>query len=315
MALRRSLLRFCLNSGCPAKMRMITNGHADVTSTIAIIDFETTGLDPHSGDRPTEVAVVFVRDQQIVDRFQRLINPGRHIPSFITSLTGITNAMVRSAPPVEIVMAELHGKIRDIPLIAHNASFDRKFLDNELAKIRRRRRQEFICSVRVARRVLRGASNYKLETLVKHVGLSFPSNAHRALADAEITARLWIAMEQRLQQSFNLPHVPLDLFTRLQSVTIANADKYIRNYARALQSPASRTHPTKTPNAGRKPTTQVSVPQRPKVAKENQAPDPTDSPEIIKCITCGYSISLVDFDGIRWLKCPCCGFNTPQRHN
>jgi DNA polymerase-3 subunit epsilon len=203
-----------------------------MTSTIAIIDFETTGLDPYSGDRPTEVAVVFVRNQQIVDRFQRLANPGRRIPSFVTSLTGITDAMVRNAPPVETVMEELHQKIGNIPLIAHNASFDKKFLDNEFERIGKERRQDFICSMRVARRVLCSASDFKLGTLVKHVGLTFTSNAHRALADAEMTAKLWAAMEQTLQRKFGLQNVPLNLLERLQSVTIAKADEYIRNYAR-----------------------------------------------------------------------------------
>jgi DNA polymerase-3 subunit epsilon len=218
-------------------MRMITNGHADVTSTIAIIDFETTGLDPHRGDRPTEVAVVFVRNKQIVDQYQRLINPGRSIPSFVTSLTGITNAMVRNAPPVGIVMEELHQKIGDTPLIAHNASFDKKFLDTELERIGRERRQDFTCSMRVARRVLRSASNFKLGTLVEHVGLTFSSNAHRALADAEMTAKLWIAMERTLQKRFSLQNVPLTLLNRLQSVTIAKADQYVRNYARTQHRP------------------------------------------------------------------------------
>lgn len=284
-----------------------------MANTIAIIDFETTGLDPHSGDRPIEVAVVFVRDLQIVDRFQRLMNPGRRISSFITSLTGITNAMVSSAPPVERVLAELHEIIGDIPLIAHNASFDRKFLDSELVNIRRKRRQEFICSIRVARRVLRGASNYKLGTLVKHVGLSFSSNAHRALADAEMTAKLWIAMERTLQKKFGLHNVPLTLLDRLQSVTIAKADEYVRNYARAQHRSMDKTIATNKPRISQKPSTGTTGPGRKKRTIESPPLDYFDPSETVKCITCGYGVSVLDLDRNRWLKCPCCGFRTPQR--
>ena len=67
-------------------------------SRIAVIDFETTGLSPAMGDRATELAIVLVEDGQVVDRFQSLMNAGVHIPAFITSLTGNTNAIVATAP-------------------------------------------------------------------------------------------------------------------------------------------------------------------------------------------------------------------------
>ena len=184
----------------------------------------------------------------------------------------------------------------------------------KLVRIHRKRRQDFICSVRVARRVLRGAPNYKLGTLVEHVGLRVPSNAHRALADAEMTAKLWIAMEQTLQRRFGLQNVPLTLFDRLQSVTIAKADQYLRNYARAQHRPVYKTTATRKPNISQKPASGTSVRSRKKTARESPSPDRFDSLESVKCITCGYAISVVNLDRIRWLKCPCCGFNTPQRH-
>ncbi len=92
--------------------------------TIAVIDFETTGLAPAQGDRATEIAVVLVRDDKIVDRYQSLINAGRGIPPFIEHLTGITNAMVRDAPPAKQVMAEVADFVGTLPMVAHNANFD-----------------------------------------------------------------------------------------------------------------------------------------------------------------------------------------------
>lgn len=67
--------------------------------TVAVIDFETTGLSPGLGARATEVAAVLVRGGRIVDRYESLMNAGVHVPGFITALTGITTAMVRAAPP------------------------------------------------------------------------------------------------------------------------------------------------------------------------------------------------------------------------
>ena len=77
-------------------------------SCIAVIDFETTGLSPAMGDRATEIAIVLVEEAsgKVVDRFQSLMNAGRYIPSFIESLTGISNAMVAAAPAADTVMRE-----------------------------------------------------------------------------------------------------------------------------------------------------------------------------------------------------------------
>ena len=72
--------------------------------TIAVIDFETTGISPGQGARATEIAAVLVQGGQIVARFQCLMNSGAWVPPFIEQLTGISNAMLRSAPPAREVM-------------------------------------------------------------------------------------------------------------------------------------------------------------------------------------------------------------------
>ena len=100
-------------------------------STVIVLDFETTGMSPNVGARPTEVAAVRIENGKIVDRYQSLMNAGVHVPAFITELTGITNAMVRNAPPIDQVMRELNVFVDGQPLVAHNVSFDRKFLEAE----------------------------------------------------------------------------------------------------------------------------------------------------------------------------------------
>lgn len=102
---------------------------------VAVIDFETTGLSPAQGDRATEIAAVILESGKVVDRYQCLMNAGVRIPSFIEGLTGISNAMIREAPPVGHVMREVSTFVGDYPLVAHNASFDCKFWDAELERI------------------------------------------------------------------------------------------------------------------------------------------------------------------------------------
>lgn len=184
--------------------------------TVVVLDFETTGLSPEHGARATEIALVLVRGDRVVDRYQSLMNAGVPIPPFIEALTGISNEMVRSAPPAAEVMREVAEFIGDYPLVAHNASFDRKFLDAELARIRQRRRGEFACSMLVARRVYPDAPNHKLGTLVEFTGVPVAGRYHRALADAEMAAGLVLKMQQDLMLRFDLPSVPHQLLCAIQ---------------------------------------------------------------------------------------------------
>ena len=100
-----------------------------------VLDFETTGMSPDEVARATEVGAVLVKDGQITDRFQSLMNAKVSIPPFIQDLTGIANSMVAKAPPSSDVMRRFASFIGSTPLVAHNASFDKKFLDAELARV------------------------------------------------------------------------------------------------------------------------------------------------------------------------------------
>ena len=157
---------------------------------IAVIDFETTGLSPAMGDRATEVAIVLVENGNVVDRFQSLMNAGLHIPAFITSLTGISNAMVATAPEAATVMLNASRFVGNAPMVAHNASLDRKFWQAELARAGPAAAQPFACTMLVSRRLYPQASSYKLGVLVDYHRLPRAGRAHRALADAEMAASL-----------------------------------------------------------------------------------------------------------------------------
>ena len=159
-------------------------------SLIAVIDFETTGLSPAMGDRATEVAIVLVQGGRIVDRFQSLMNAGVRIPSFITQLTGISNAMIASAPAADRVMRDASRFVGQAPLVAHNAAFDRKFWQAELAMAGEAALHAFACTLLVSRRLYPHAPSHKLGVLVDYHRLPRTGSAHRALADAEMAASL-----------------------------------------------------------------------------------------------------------------------------
>ena len=165
---------------------------------VAVIDFETTGLSPAQGDRATEIAAVIVRDGRVVDRYQSLMNAGVRIPAHIESLTGISNAMIRSAPTAAQVMREVADFIGGIPMVAHNAAFDAKFWDAELARIERARKQDFVCSLLLSRRLFPLAPSHRLGALVEYARLPVAGRFHRALADAEMAASLLLRLEEEI---------------------------------------------------------------------------------------------------------------------
>ena len=168
-------------------------------SLIAVIDFETTGLSPAMGSRATEVAIVLLEGGQVVDRFQSLMNAGEHIPAFITSLTGISNAMIASAPSADRVMRDASRFVGHAPLVAHNAAFDRKFWQAELALADEPAAHAFACTLLVSRRLYPHAPSHKLGVLVEYHDLPQAGRAHRALADAEMAASLLGQIQQDLR--------------------------------------------------------------------------------------------------------------------
>ncbi|MDC6167691.1 3'-5' exonuclease [Paucibacter sp. XJ19-41] len=206
--------------------------------TIAVIDFETTGLGPGAGGRATEIAAVLVRGGEIVGSYQSLMNSGVWVPPFIEQLTGISNAMLAQAPDSARVMREVAEFTRGCPLVAHNASFDRGFWFHELerAGCERDSAHEFACTVLLARRLYPEAPNCKLGTLAQFHALPDMGRAHRALADAQTTAHLLLRMQADLAQRFARELGPLRvehaLLARLQRAAKTALQRCVSDYAR-----------------------------------------------------------------------------------
>ena len=202
-------------------------------SAIAVIDFETSGLLPEAGGRATEVAIVLVEQGRVIDRFASLMNAGAWIPPFITELTGISNEMVRTAPAAAQVMAQAAQFVADRPLVAHNASFDRKFWQSELARVGLVAAQPFACTVLLSRRLYPDAPNHKLGTLAEFHALARNGRAHRALSDAEVTAELLLRIQRDLRQRHGVAAPGHDFLQALQQCSKATLPRFWQRQAGA----------------------------------------------------------------------------------
>jgi len=194
---------------------MLGTKPVELADTVVVLDFETTGLSPNQGDRAIEIGAVRMEQGIVTGRFQELMNPGFHISGFIENYTGITNALLRSAPPCEEVMERFADFIGTDNLVAHNASFDARFLDAELQRISRSYAGSFACSMLIARRLYQGAPNHKLGTLVEYKNIPTDGVFHRALADTEMTAKLWLLMLDELQTGHGIGPVPFPFMQKL----------------------------------------------------------------------------------------------------
>jgi DNA polymerase-3 subunit epsilon len=204
---------------------------ADVNSnadTVIILDFETTGLSPALGDRAIEIGAVKLVKGKITERFQQLMNPGKRINAFIESYTGITNAMLKSAPYCGEVMLAFSDFIDGYNLVAHNASFDSKFLVSELNSIKVKKKCDFACSMLVARRLYQQAPNHKLGTLVAYKNLPHDGTFHRALADAEMTAHLWLQMLNDINGVHSFSGIPFGTMQKLSRVSKADVTGFLK---------------------------------------------------------------------------------------
>ena len=197
---------------------------------IAVIDFETTGMSPTLGDRATEVAIVLLEHGRVVDRFQSLMNAGVYIPSFITQLTGITNLMVATAPHAEQVMADAARFVGKAPMVAHNASFDRRYWQAELALADLAAPQLFVCTVLLSRRLYPEATSHKLSALVQQLRLPQTGAAHRAMVDAEMAAALLTRMQQDLRARHRVADPDHAFLMAFQRCSKANLPRWLSQF-------------------------------------------------------------------------------------
>lgn len=159
------------------------------------IDVETTGLSPEANEL-IEVSAIKYQGGKKVDTFCTLIKPKQRIPSRITDITGITNKMVENSPQVEEIMPRLIQFIGNYPIVAHNANFDYKFIqnysNNSFSK------NKVIDTVAISRRMYPNLPNHRLGTIAKQIGIK-EDGFHRAEFDCECCAKIFIKSLQEVK--------------------------------------------------------------------------------------------------------------------
>lgn len=168
-------------------------GHtALVDGPLAFVDVETTGGDARF-DRVTEVGIVSARGGTLEGEWSTLVNPQCWIPPHIEALTGISNEMVEGAPTFAELTDEIEARLKGRLFVAHNASFDRSFIRNELKRAGRIFSPRSLCTVRLSRRVFPEAQSHSLDSVIQRLGCVV-ERRHRALDDAQVLWKLWQAV-------------------------------------------------------------------------------------------------------------------------
>ena len=166
--------------------------------TFVVFDIETTGFSAEA-DRIIEIGAVKVENGQITDTFSTFVNPKRPIPFRITELTSITDDMVIDAPEIEVVLPQFLEFVGDAALVAHNASFDVGFIEQNCKKQGLRSQFTSVDTVALARVLLPSLSKYKLDVVAKALNISL-ENHHRAVDDAGATAKIFEKFIEMLKE-------------------------------------------------------------------------------------------------------------------
>lgn len=179
-------------------------GDADTgfDGTFICFDIETTGLSA-ARDKITEIGAVKVENGVITDTFSTFANPEMPIPQKITQLTGITDDMVKDAPSQSEAVGAFLEFAGDNVLVAHNAPFDTSFIAKTCEDMGREYNYTSIDTVAISRAILTDIKNCKLDTVAKFLRLG-DFNHHRATDDAEMLARIFINLCQRLTDDYGI---------------------------------------------------------------------------------------------------------------
>ena len=184
--------RWCLRDGAATPWPSMAKTLKQ--ESFAVVDVESTGSRHTAGDRITEVAVVVVKNGVATTTFETLINPDRPIPPMISALTNITSSMVRNAPRFRDVCDQLIAALEGHIFVAHNASFDWRFINAEIERATRQRMHgRTLCTVRMAKKLAPQIRRKNLDAVAFHYGIEI-AGRHRAGGDARATAEVLLRL-------------------------------------------------------------------------------------------------------------------------
>lgn len=168
-----------------------------------LVDIETTGLSPKENDI-IEIGAIKVRQNEIIEKYESLIKIDYKLNPFITRLTGITNEMLKEGKEVEEVLREFIDFAGSDIIMGHNVNFDINFIYDKCEKyLDTYLKNDFIDTMRIAKKLLPDSPNYKLGTLAERFDVSY-KNAHRGLTDVEITFDVYNRLREYAIKDRNL---------------------------------------------------------------------------------------------------------------
>ncbi len=182
----------------------------------AVLHMESNGLSAARGGRVFEAALVLVENGVIRDTCHSLINPGLMLPPFLAALTGITPSMISTAPASAQVMKAMCRFMGDAVPVAHNASLDRQLWQQELQLADGAACQDFLCTLRLARRLYPWADSQKTAALAALHGM-VPATPHkRALDMALLKARIFLRMQNEIALLYPGENIDASFLDRYQ---------------------------------------------------------------------------------------------------
>ena len=178
--------------------RIVTNDKGQkLDETYVVFDIETTGFSPVT-NRIIEIGAVKVVNGEITDRFSTFVNPKVPIPFEIEKLTSINDSMVIDAETIDLVLPKFLEFVGDAVLVAHNASFDVSFIQENAKRQKIEVDFTYVDTVAIARTLLTGQAKYTLDAVAKTLKISL-ENHHRAVDDAECTALIFVKFKEMLE--------------------------------------------------------------------------------------------------------------------
>lgn len=190
-----------------------------MSTRFVVVDIETTGGSPRTS-RIIELSAFAIEKGTITSSISSLINPGINIPGFITSMTGISNAHVRNAPPAEEALPPFMRFLDNSVFVAHNASFDWGFINMELSRCGMElMSNDMLCTLRLTRRIFPGETSYGLDNLIKKFNIEIsPEDRHRGEGDARAAAEILLHCIEKLN---NADISSIEKMIRFQSLPVA----------------------------------------------------------------------------------------------
>jgi len=161
----------------------------------AVVDIETTG-NGYKGQKITEISIFIFDGKKVLDEFTTLVNPEAPIPSFITNLTGINQAMVRNQPKFYEIAKKVEEITKDTIFVAHNVNFDYNIIQAEFKSLGFDFKRKKLCTVRLSRKIIPGLKSYSLGNICADEGIPI-SARHRARGDVEATVELFKRLVER----------------------------------------------------------------------------------------------------------------------